>query len=80
MSKVKKLTLKRKLVVIGCKKDFGLGEGIIAEEKATYSDPCVHGFDSPLFAARLIRDEDDFIRRYVKVVLEEVKPKARGKR
>ena len=80
MSKLKKITFKRRLVVIGCKKDFGLGEGVIAEDEATYSDLNNRGFDSLLFAASLIRDEEDFILRHVKVVLEEVKPKARGKK
>jgi len=77
MGKVRKSTWKRKLVVLGCKKDFGLGMGIIAEETVVYRDDKGRGFNTPMFAVRLMQDEDDMMKRYVKVVLEEVKPKTR---
>ena len=80
MNKPKKMTVRRKLIAIGCKKDFGLGVGVIAEETVDYKDNGGHGFDSSMFAMALVNGEAEMVKRYVKVVSEEVKPKARGKK
>lgn len=80
MKKGKKQTWKRQLIAIGCKTDFGLGKGVIAEETVVYRDDRGWGFKTAMFARRLIEDEYEMIKRYVKVEANQVKSKARGKR
>ena len=81
MSRAKKQTWKRQLVAIGCKTDFGLGTGVIAEETVVYRDNRGNGFNTPLFAARMMDDDNEMMKRYVKVVSKMVRPVVKkGKR
>lgn len=66
------VTLKRRLVVKGCERDFGIGPGVLVEDEITYSNVSRTGNLYPL-AVQISRDNEAMIKEYVKVELEEVK-------
>ena len=55
--------------------DFGLGKGVLYSCEMTFTDDAGRGFKSPMFAAAIIREEDELLRKAVKVRWTEKKPK-----
>ena len=64
---MKKKTMFAELVVEGCKMDFGIGEGVIANQEVSFKDEHGRGFDSPLFTVALIEAGDELIKSNVMV-------------
>ena len=76
---IKTKTFNRSIVIKGCKKDFGLGVGVIVTDQITFKDKSGRGFDHAMFVMDLIRENDEFLNRNVEVRCNEVKPKRRRK-
>jgi len=56
-----------------CDKVFkeGFGPGVLVTQEITFNDKDTRGFDSPMFAMALINQEEDFLKRYIEVIIAE---------
>ena len=70
-----KISVKRELIVKGCKKDFGEGKGVVASEVTEY-DVTPKTAKSAMFQASVfVFGEDEFIARHAKVRTTILSPK-----
>jgi len=73
---MKKKTFIRKVILkpaLEKKKDFGLGVGVVYQDEIVFTDDRGRGFGSPLFAASMIRQNEELVESLVEVKFEEKK-------
>ena len=60
-------------------KDFGIGPGVLVEAESEYSDRNCRGFNSPMFAAQLVAEDDEWLRKYFAIRRTEIKKRPANK-
>lgn len=70
-----KKTWRAYVVIKGCKKDFGIGVGVVGRATITLTDERGRGFDGPMCQMALVEHADNLLKQFCTVLLDE---KVRG--
>ena len=76
---MKTKTFKRSLILKGCKKDFGLGTGVLVQDQIKFSDERRWGWKHPSFLMSILDNNQEFINQHIEVKMVEIKPKRKRK-
>jgi hypothetical protein len=71
MSRKAKKTYRAYVVIKNCKKDFGIGVGVLGQAIMSFKDERGQGFDNPMFHMAVREHCDEWLHEHVTVLLEE---------
>lgn len=71
MSRKAKKTYRAYVVVKNCKKDFGIGVGVLGKAIMSFKDEHGRGFDTPMFHLAVREQCEEWLKEHVTVLLQE---------